>query len=205
MGLEARCIARYGGQVSEGKAHLDSEELVFRGDFRLVVPFRSVTRVGAREGRLEVVFGDGAAVFELGPAAEKWAEKIRSPKSVIDKLGVKPEHVVAVFGETGEALRAMLCERVGEIHGFPPPEPVDVLFLMASDRAALHHLPALRAHLKPDGAVWVIRPKGVKEITEADVMAAGKEAGLVDVKVVKFSETHTAEKLVIPKAQRSRP
>jgi hypothetical protein len=35
-------------------------------------------------------------------------------------------------------------------------------------------------------------------------MAAGKDAGLVDVKVVKFSETQTAEKLVIPKAQRSR-
>ena len=29
-------------------------------------------------------------------------------------------------------------------------------------------------------------------------MAAGKAAGLVDVKVVGFSATHTAEKFVIP-------
>lgn len=29
-------------------------------------------------------------------------------------------------------------------------------------------------------------------------MAAGKAAGLVDVKVVSFSPTHTAEKFVIP-------
>ena len=31
-------------------------------------------------------------------------------------------------------------------------------------------------------------------------MAAGKAAGLVDVKVVGFSPTHTAEKFVIPVA-----
>lgn len=33
-------------------------------------------------------------------------------------------------------------------------------------------------------------------------MTAGKQAGLVDVKVVSFSETHTAEKFVIPVAKR---
>jgi hypothetical protein len=53
-----------------------------------------------------------------------------------------------------------------------------------------------------DGAIWVIRPKGVKTITEADVMTAGKAAGLVDTKVVRFSDSHTAEKLVIPLARR---
>ena len=37
------------------------------------------------------------------------------------------------------------------------------------------------------------------------VMAAGKTAGLVDVKVVSFSATHTAEKCVIPLAARPRP
>jgi len=33
-------------------------------------------------------------------------------------------------------------------------------------------------------------------------MAKAKEAGLVDVKVASYSETHTAEKLVIPVAKR---
>ena len=35
-----------------------------------------------------------------------------------------------------------------------------------------------------------------------DDLAAGKKAGLVDVKVVSFSETHTAEKFVIPRGDR---
>jgi hypothetical protein len=52
------------------------------------------------------------------------------------------------------------------------------------------------------GALWTIRPKGRKEISEAAVMAAGRAAGLVDVKVVSCSPTHTAEKFVIPLRKR---
>jgi hypothetical protein len=33
-------------------------------------------------------------------------------------------------------------------------------------------------------------------------MRAGKRAGLVDIKVVSFSATHSAEKYVIPRADR---
>jgi len=60
----------------------------------------------------------------------------------------------------------------------------------------------LKCSLKPNGALWVIRPKGRPEISERAVMDAGKAAGLVDVKVVSFSPTHTAEKFVIPIAKR---
>jgi len=34
------------------------------------------------------------------------------------------------------------------------------------------------------------------------VMTAARNVGLVDVKVVRFSETHTAEKWVVPLSQR---
>jgi hypothetical protein len=46
---------------------------------------------------------------------------------------------------------------------------------------------------------------GVKpeaKIKDVDVIAAAKAAGLVDNKVVSFSETHTALRLVIPVDQR---
>ena len=48
-------------------------------------------------------------------------------------------------------------------------------------RADHERLPALKSSLAPNGALWIIRPKGVKHITESDTMAAGKAAGLVDV------------------------
>jgi len=50
--------------------------------------------------------------------------------------------------------------------------------------------------------LWVVYPKGRKEITEGDVLGAGRKAGLKDVKVVGFSLTHTALKFVIPVERR---
>ena len=52
------------------------------------------------------------------------------------------------------------------------------------------------------GTMWMIRPKGRREITDGDVISAARAAALVDVKVVRFSETHSAEKFVIPKDKR---
>jgi hypothetical protein len=57
--------------------------------------------------------------------------------------------------------------------------------------------------MQPAGGLWVVRRKGSDApVTEAESMAAGKTAGLVDTKVVAFSETHTAERYVIPVAAR---
>ena len=75
-------------------------------------------------------------------------------------------------------------------------------FFAASSRQDLSKLTMLRHHLTPAGTIWVIRPKGRREITDGDVISAARAAGLVDVKVVRFSETHSAEKFVIPKDKR---
>jgi hypothetical protein len=57
---------------------------------------------------------------------------------------------------------------------------------------------------KVEGAagLWIVYRKGKKEITENDVLSAGRKAGLKDVKVVGFSSTHTALKFVIPVEKR---
>jgi hypothetical protein len=52
--------------------------------------------------------------------------------------------------------------------------------------------------MKNAQALWVVYPKGKKDITEIDVISAGRKAGLKDVKVVGFSATHTALKFVLP-------
>ena len=83
-----------------------------------------------------------------------------------------------------------------------------MIFLGASDRKHLARVATLRSQLQPAGALWIIRPKGKPSPSapnapsEAEVRAAGKAAGLVDIKVVAFSATHTAEKFVIPVVDR---
>ena len=81
-----------------------------------------------------------------------------------------------------------------------------MIFFAAEAPADLARLPALAARIQPAGAIWLVRAKGAgAPIAEAESMAAAKRAGLVDVKVVSYSSTHSAEKYVIPVARRSSP
>ena len=202
MGDEARCVCRYDGKESEGRAHLERDRLVFRGDFRVVVSLSRVTRAMARDGVLELTHPDGAIAFELGDAASKWAEVIAHPKSLVDRLGVKDSSRVLIIGIEDEELIGQLSERAAMVTKRRGRTPVDLVFLGARARAALTRLTALTEAIERNGAIWVVRPKGVKEITEQDVLTKGRKAGLVDTKVVSISSTHTGEKFVIPRSKR---
>jgi hypothetical protein len=72
----------------------------------------------------------------------------------------------------------------------------DIVFLAIEDRAQLARVARVAASLRRDAALWIVRPRGSAAITERETLAAGLEAGLVDVKVVHFSETHSAAKFV---------
>ena len=203
MGSEAACTARFKGRTAAGKARLETEILQFRGgEMKLSIPFKQMSKVAARAGTLSVTFPDGTAAFDLGAAAPKWADKILHPPSRLMKLGAKPEWRAAAIGiEDAEFLRE-LEGAVAALSVGRTAKDCDAIFFGANREADLARLEKLKASLKPNGALWIVRPKGRPEISEMAVMRAGKTAGLVDVKVVSFSQTHTAEKFVIPVANR---
>ncbi len=74
----------------------------------------------------------------------------------------------------------------------------ELIFLSADAAKELTGIAKVAKALKGATGLWVIYPKGKKEITENDVIAAGRKSGLKDVKVVGFSPTHTALKFVVP-------
>jgi hypothetical protein len=198
MGAEAKCTLTVGRTKAEGKALLETEALIFRGgDTRLSIPYKDMSSVDARDGVLRVTHAGGSARFAIGAAAAKWADKIRKPPSRADKLGIKAGHRVLIVGVQDRELETEVESRGAQVVPRQGKD-LDLVFYAAEDRTALALLGALQRNLKTNGAIWVVRPKGSPKITEADVMKAGKSAGLVDVKVVRFSETHTAEKFVIP-------
>ena len=203
MGQEAKCAATFKGQTATGLARLETDVLQFRGgDMRLSIPFKAMTRVAASGGTLEVTSNAGTASFELGSAAAKWVDKIKNPPSRLAKIGVKPEWRASAIGVDDEEFLAELEAAVAFLSIGRTVKNSDAIFYGVTKEAQLTRLDALKRSIKPDGAIWVIRPKGRPEISEASVMEAGKLAGLVDVKVVAFSPTHTAEKFVIPVAKR---
>jgi hypothetical protein len=202
MGNEAKCIVRFDKQQSEGKALLETSEILFRGDFRLKIPFSSIKSARAVDGELHVQTPEGPAVFKLGNAAAKWCDKILHPKSRLEKLGVKPGAKVSLLGDFEEGFLQELREQTNAATKNKLAADSEWIFLAADSQKKLARVSKLAKSLKGAAALWIVYPKGRKDLTENDVLAAGRKAGLKDVKVVGFSATHTALKFVIPVERR---
>lgn len=121
-----------------------------------------------------------------------------SKRSRLEKLGVKRGARIAVVGLDDAAFVAELRERTSQVTTGRLPTAADLVFIYMDRTADLARLKRARAAIRPDGAVWVVWPKGRKAFREDDVRAFGPNVGLVDVKVVAFTETLSGLKLVIP-------
>jgi hypothetical protein len=197
MGQELECRMQYQRRTLAGKAYLETDFILFRGDERLKILFRDLKAVKAAGGMLHLDFAGGPARLELGKAAEKWAAKILHPPSRADKLGVKAGLSVRVVGE----FEAAFLEELGALE--TSKGKVDLVFFSAAAKKDLGRIAKLAGGLKPAGALWVVYPKGVAAIREIEVLEAGRAAGLKDVKVASFSADHTALKFVIPVSARA--
>jgi hypothetical protein len=202
VGNELKCNVKFGKQESEGRALLETSEIIFRGDFRLKIPFFTIHSAKAVDGELRLQTAQGLAIFQLGAAAEKWREKILHPKSRIEKLGVKPSAKVSLLGDfDADFLREVSALTKSVIKDRAAADS-DCIFFAPDSKQDLGTLSKIAKSLQGAAALWVVYPKGMKHITENDVLAAGRKCGLKDVKVVGFSATHTALKFVIPISNR---
>ena len=99
MGIETTCRVS-----AELKVLLETDEIIVRGR----IPFSAITSAKADGGRLVLRTSSGDIELDVGSSAERWVEKIKSPKSLIDKLGVKHDANVSVLGvDDAEFLEAL--------------------------------------------------------------------------------------------------
>jgi len=203
MGLEAEGTLRVGRKTSAGRALLEGEALIFRGDFSLQIPFDTMKDVAVVGDELVVKTADQEARFEVGAAvAERWVRLIKEPKSLFEKLELKPDSRVAVVDVVDSLFMTALRERTAAVAEGRVPQGAPIIFFGAETKDALRKLQLLRARMVDESVLWIVRPKGSKAIAEGDVFEAAHAAGLVDTKVVAFSKTHTAHKCVVPLDQR---
>lgn len=200
MGLERTCRATLDGTESEGKAHCGDGLLEFRGEFRLSWKWSEIA-VSAADGALCAKRGSNIAEFHLGDDAAKWLHAIQNPKSLLDKLGVKPGHRWRLIGEFDAEFQAQLAERTG--NPADPSDHQDWAFVFLSNPDELSLLLSARQSIFPAGGIWAVWKKGQKVLTENHIREFALANGLVDVKVASFSPTLSALKLVVPVALRS--
>jgi hypothetical protein len=204
MGREAKCSAVIGTWQGDGRVLLETDDLIFRGENRLVVARADIRSATVKDGWLEIVHSAGSARFLVGPSAARWANDILHPKSRIDKMDVKPDTNAAVVAIRDSAFVDELRARAAKVTTRPGAGPYDVAFLGVDDPADLARLADLRGRITESGAVWIVTPKGRPELGHGPVVAAARRAGMVDVKTARFSDTHTALKLMVPRSERRR-
>jgi hypothetical protein len=189
MGKEAEVRAVFADGEDFGRLQYEAPKLIFRGARRRV--FQGEDLIGVRAEAGDLVLAGGAR-FSLGdkPAAT-WAQAIANPKGRLDKLGVKPGMRVAILNLADDALAGELAAR-----GAGPVDDLarlDILVYGADSPAELDRIPELIPALADKGALWIASRKGkAATLKDVEVMAAAKAHGLVDNKVVGFSDTLTA-------------
>lgn len=118
-------------------------------------------------------------------------------KPLLDRLGVKPGMKVALVGIDDPWFVKLLRERTSSIVRGKPRSACDVVFLGAGTKRHLDQLRVVKSWIEPNGAVWVVRPKGPgSPLKDTDLIDAGLAAGLVDNKIASFSDTHGAMRFV---------
>jgi len=207
VGQEVKTTLRFDGRILEGVALLESDSIIFRGTASLTVKFAEIFKIEANAGWLDLQTSRGLLLFELGPKAESWAEKIKNPKGLVEKLGVDAEKKVCVVGKLDPDVRADVEATGAKVAKSSRGKDFDLVFFALTTKKELEKLPSIRAMIKDDGAIWMVYPKGKTaegELRERDVLIAGRTLQLTDNKVVKVNEELTSVRFVVPVAQRKK-
>ncbi len=205
MGREVVCHGEGTAGSGEGRLLLETEELIFRGPARVTIPFSAITGIRARAGRLTVVYAGGVMRFDVGAAAAAWAERVQRPRGRLDKLGITGSSLVSMLGVTDPGFVVELAGSGATVSRGRVRAGSTVVLFGVRVVEDLNKLGQIRDRIDPAGGIWVLHRRGKDGVKDVEIFAAGKAVGLVANKVMRFSETHSADRLVIPKALRSGP
>jgi hypothetical protein len=210
MGYETTCKVKVddgSGTIrhsESAKVLLETDDLIVRGDARIKVPRNSITSVASRGGVVTVESPAGKIVLTLGAdAAAKWHKKLEEPpKQLIDKLDVKPNAKVWLWGISDAELRTQIDARTSRASSGRSASGCDVVFVEVSAEDDLDRVDRAAQAIVDNGAIWVVHPKGKHGVADIAVFAKAKMLGLTYTKVARISDTLSAEKLVWPRASR---
>ncbi len=128
-----------------------------------------------------------------------------SHRTVVQKLGVKPDQRVEVVGDVGPVLRREVRELLGR--GFVRSGELDgAIVLVESLDEAERCFDAYRPRLKDTGYIWFITRKRGHEgyINQMLLVPGAKKRGLIDNKTCSIDDFRSGIRFVVPRALRKK-
>jgi hypothetical protein len=136
-------------------------------------------------------------------------EKDYSQRDVLDKLGIKLGQVGALVSQTEAPFDEMLYQKILTRLTLSPTDDSTiklnvVLVQIDTNSDAVAILREWRPRIEAAGSIWLLSPKRTQEgyVDQRDLIVAGQQAGVVDNKICSVSDTISAMRFVIRKADR---
>jgi hypothetical protein len=133
-------------------------------------------------------------------------ERDYSHRAVVDKLGIKPGQAVVIASPSyvDDQLHAQIQDRVGRDLA-DADEKADVVLVDVDDRTdPVAVLAEWKRRIAPAGGIWLLTRKRGQSgyVDQTKLIAAGGPAGVVDNKICSVSDTLSAMRFVIRRADR---
>ncbi len=130
-------------------------------------------------------------------------DKDYSHRSVVQKLGVRPDERVEIAGDVGAGLRGDVKEALGR--GLVRSGLLDgAVVMVESLEEAQEALVRYRARLRDSGYLWLVTRKRGHEgyLDQMAIVPHAKRVGLIDNKTCSIDDERSGIRFVVPRAQR---
>ena len=130
-------------------------------------------------------------------------ERDYSHRTVVQKLGLKPDQRVEIAGDVGAGLRRDAKDAVGR--GLVRSGELDgAIVLVESEDEGREALVRYRARLRDTGFLWVITRKRGHDhyLNQMALVPHAKQLGLIDNKTCSIDDERSGIRFVVPRALR---
>jgi hypothetical protein len=201
MGTEVDGHVVVGGQKVAVHADFGSDQVVFHGGRKGAVKYKQVEVLTTGKGILKIRVDAAIMEFPLGNKVERIAAKIRKPPGRLDKMGIKPGAAIDLVGDApNDFLKELDAAEIESANSIADGMTTRIAFVKEAEE--LLNLPGWVSDLEGNVSLWIVYPKGGHGLRESDVLDAGRDANMKDIKVVRFNDKLTALKFVVPLAER---
>lgn len=191
MGREARCLCRWGADLIEVKALLESHEIILRGNLKRRIPISELQQVRTEGADLCFQVGVEEISLTLGAdEAARWMRKITTPLPTLkEKMGIGPACKAFVIGDLTEA---SVLEAPDGAEAATAAE-AGLSIAVVENEADLNSAIMEHAALLDGSRIWLVYRKGRSAtFGESSIRQIMRAQGFIDTKITAVSTEFTA-------------